>query len=151
MAEIHSTAIVSSEATLAHDVKVDAYSIVGAGVIVGAGTTIGPFTRIEGPVTLGERNRIFGQSSIGTPPQDLKYKGERTELVIANDNVIREFVTINRGTASDDDITNIDSHNFFMAYSHVAHDCHIGSNTILPNNSPLGTHGAGRHFDPLGP
>src|SRR5438045_2666869 len=140
MAEIHSTAIVSSEATLAHDVKVDAYSIVGAGVIVGGGTTLGPFTRIEGPVTIGERNRIFGQSSIGTPPQDLKYKGERTELVIANDNVIREFVTINRGTAGGGGITNIGSHNFVMAYSHVAHDCHIGSNTIFANNATLAGH-----------
>jgi UDP-N-acetylglucosamine acyltransferase len=140
MPEIHPTAIVSSEATLAFDVTVGPYAIIGSGVVIGAGTTVGAFTRIEGPVTIGERNRIIGQSSIGTPPQDLKYKGERTELTIANDNVIREFVTINRGTAGGGGITTIGSHNFFMAYSHVAHDCHVGNNTVFANSATLAGH-----------
>ena len=140
MPEIHQTAIVSSEATLAADVVVDAYSLIGPGVTIGAGTLIGPFTRIEGAVTIGERNRIIGQSSIGTPPQDLKFKGERTELVIANDNVIREFCTLNRGTAGGGGITTIGSGNFFMAYSHIAHDCHIGDHTIFANNATLAGH-----------
>jgi len=140
MPEIHPTAIVSSEAILAYDVVVDAYAIIGPGVSIGAGTHIGPFTRIEGVVTIGERNHIIGQSSIGTPPQDLKFKGERTELVIANDNTIREFCTLNRGTAGGGGITTIGSHNFFMAYSHVAHDCHIGDHTIFANNATLAGH-----------
>ncbi len=140
MPEIHQTAIVSSEATLADDVVVEAYSLIGPGVIIGAGTLVGPFTRIEGAVTIGERNRIIGQSSIGTPPQDLKFKGERTELVIANDNVIREFCTLNRGTAGGGGITTIGSGNFFMAYSHIAHDCHIGDHTIFANNATLAGH-----------
>ncbi|HUR81557.1 MAG TPA: acyl-ACP--UDP-N-acetylglucosamine O-acyltransferase, partial [Thermoanaerobaculia bacterium] len=88
----------------------------------------------------GERNRFVGQCSIGTEPQDLKYKGERTELRIGNDNVFREFVTLNRGTTGGGGVTSIGSHNFFMAYSHVAHDCHIGSNTIFANNATLAGH-----------
>jgi UDP-N-acetylglucosamine acyltransferase len=140
MPEIHPTAIVSNEAILADDVVVDAYTIIGSGVSIGAGTRIGPFTRIEGAVTIGERNRIIGQSSLGTPPQDLKFKGERTELHIANDNTIREFCTLNRGTAGGGGITTIGSNNFFMAYSHVAHDCHIGDNVIFANNATLAGH-----------
>jgi UDP-N-acetylglucosamine acyltransferase len=140
MPEIHPTAIVSYEATLAEDVVVEAYSLIGPGVSIGAGTLVGPFTRIEGAVTIGERNRIIGQSSIGTPPQDLKFKGERTALVIANDNVIREFCTLNRGTAGGGGITTIGSGNFFMAYSHIAHDCHIGDHTIFANNATLAGH-----------
>ncbi len=140
MPEIHPTAIVSNEATIAQDVVVDAYAIIGSGVAIGAGTVVGPFTRIEGAVTIGERNRIIGQSSIGTPPQDLKFKGERTELTIGNGNTVREFCTLNRGTAGGGGITTIGSHNYFMAYSHVAHDCHIGDNVIFANNATLAGH-----------
>jgi UDP-N-acetylglucosamine acyltransferase len=140
MPEIHLTAIVSSEANLAYDVVVDAFAIIGSGVAIGAGSIVGPFTRIEGAVTIGERNRIIGQSSIGTPPQDLKFKGERTELTIGNDNTIREFCTLNRGTAGGGGITTIGSNNYFMAYSHVAHDCHIGDNVIFANNATLAGH-----------
>lgn len=140
MPEVHPTAIVSSEATLAGDVVVGPYAVIGAGVTIGAGTHVGPFSRIEGPTTIGERNRIVGQSSLGTPPQDLKFKGERTELVIGNDNTIREFCTFNRGTSGGGAITTIGSNNFFMAYSHVAHDCHVGSNVIFANNATLAGH-----------
>lgn len=137
---IDTTAIVSSEAVLADDVVVGPYSIVGPSVTIGSGTVIGPYTRIDGPATIGERNRFLGQSSIGTPPQDLKYRGEHSSLVIGSDNVIREFVTINRGTAGGGGVTTIGSFNFFMVYSHVAHDCHIGSNTIFANNATLAGH-----------
>jgi UDP-N-acetylglucosamine acyltransferase len=137
---IHETAVISSEATLAPDVTVGAYSVIGAGVVVGAGTTIGPHVRIDGPTQIGERNRIIGQCSIGTDPQDLKFKGEKTELRIGNDNVFREFVTINRGTTGGGGITTIGNGNFFMAYAHVAHDCHIGSTTIFANNATLAGH-----------
>ncbi|HVR39331.1 MAG TPA: acyl-ACP--UDP-N-acetylglucosamine O-acyltransferase [Thermoanaerobaculia bacterium] len=138
--EIHSTAIISSDAVLASDVTVGACAVIGPQVTIGAGTIIGPFTRIDGPTTIGERNRFVGQASIGSDPQDLKYHGERTELTIGNDNVFREFVTINRGTTGGGGITTIASSNFFMAYAHVAHDCHVGSNTIFANNATLAGH-----------
>ena len=137
---IDSTAIISSEARLADDVEVGPYSIIGPGVIIGAGCKIGPHTRIEGLTTIGERNRFFGQLSIGTPPQDFKYKGEKTELRIGNDNMFREFVTINRGTPGGGGVTVIGNNNFLMAYSHVAHDCQVGSNTIFANNATLAGH-----------
>ncbi len=137
---IAETAIISSDATLAPDVVVGPYAVIGPHVEIGAGTVIGPHMRIEGPTVIGERNRFSGQASIGTDPQDLKFKGERTELRIGNDNVFREFVTINRGTTGGGAITTIGSGNFFMAYAHVAHDCHIGSNTIFANNATLAGH-----------
>jgi UDP-N-acetylglucosamine acyltransferase len=140
MARIHPTAIVHDHAVLADDVEVGPYSIIGERVSIGEGTVIGPHTRIEGPAAIGERNRFWGQSSIGTEPQDLKFKGEKTELVIGNDNVFREFVTINRGTMGGGGITRIGSNNFFMAYSHVAHDGHVGSHTIFANAATLAGH-----------
>jgi UDP-N-acetylglucosamine acyltransferase len=139
-AVIDSTAIVSSEAALAGDVTVGPYAVIGPHVTIGAGTLIGPHVRIEGPVTIGERNNFLGQSSIGTPPQDMKFRGERTELIIGNDNTIREFVTINRGTSGGGGVTTIGSNNYFMAYAHVAHDCHIGTHTIFANNATLAGH-----------
>jgi UDP-N-acetylglucosamine acyltransferase len=137
---IDPTAIVDGQSNVAEDVEIGPYSLIGAHVTIGAGTVLGPFTRIEGPVTIGERNRFFGQSSIGTEPQDLKFKGERTELTIGNDNTFREFVTLNRGTSGGGGVTTIGSSNFFMAYSHVAHDCHIGSNVIFANAATLAGH-----------
>ncbi|HEX2121176.1 MAG TPA: acyl-ACP--UDP-N-acetylglucosamine O-acyltransferase [Thermoanaerobaculia bacterium] len=137
---IAETAVISSDATLAPDVTVGAYAVIGPHVTVGAGTVIGPHVRIEGPTTIGERNRFVGQCSIGTEPQDLKYRGERTELRIGNENVFREFVTINRGTTGGGGITTIGSNNFFMAYAHVAHDCQVESNTVFANNATLAGH-----------
>jgi UDP-N-acetylglucosamine acyltransferase len=137
---IAESAIISSEAALAPDVVVGPYAIIGPHVTIGAGTVIGPHVRIEGPTTIGERNQFIGQSSIGTAPQDLKFGGERTELRIGNDNVFREFITINRGTVGGGGITTLGSKNFFMAYAHVAHDCHVGSNTIFANNATLAGH-----------
>ena len=137
---IDSTAVISSDAVLAPDVTVGAYAIVGAHVTVGAGTIIGPHVRVEGPTQIGERNHFIGHASVGTAPQDLKYKGEKTELRIGNDNVFREFVTLNRGTVGGGALTTIGSGNFFMAYSHVAHDCHVGNTTIFANNATLAGH-----------
>jgi UDP-N-acetylglucosamine acyltransferase len=150
MASIAETAIVSSEASLAPDVVVGHYAVIGPHVTIGAGSVIGPHMRIEGPVTIGERNQFAGQASIGTPPQDLKFKGERTELRIGNDNVFREFVTINRGTTGGGGITTIGNGNFFMAYAHVAHDCHVGSNTIFANNATLAGHVEVGDFSTIG-
>jgi UDP-N-acetylglucosamine acyltransferase len=137
---IADTAIVSQEAVIAEDAVIGPYAIIGPHVSIGGGTIIGPFVRIEGPTTIGERNRFLGQASIGTEPQDLKFGGEKTELRIGNDNVFREFVTINRGTHGGGGITTIGSNNFFMAYAHVAHDCHVESHTIFANNATLAGH-----------
>ncbi|HEY3054459.1 MAG TPA: acyl-ACP--UDP-N-acetylglucosamine O-acyltransferase [Thermoanaerobaculia bacterium] len=139
-AVIDSTAIVSSEAAIAAEVIIGPYAVIGSHVSIGAGTIIGPHVRIEGPTTIGERNVFLGQASIGTQPQDLKFRGEKTELVIGNENTIREFVTINRGTAGGGGVTTIASHNYFMAYAHVAHDCHVGSHTVFANNATLAGH-----------
>src|SRR5262249_279056 len=140
MSRIHPTAIVSDDAQIASDVEVGGYAVIGPLVTIGAGTVVGPHNRIEGPTTIGERNRFYGQASIGGPPQDLKYHEESTQLKIGDDNVFREFVTINRGTAGGGGITTIGSHNFFMAYSHVAHDCLVGSHTIFANCATLAGH-----------
>jgi UDP-N-acetylglucosamine acyltransferase len=140
MAEIDATAIVSPNALLAPGVVVGAYAVIGPNVTIGSGCVVGPFTRVEGPTAIGERNQFYGHASIGGPPQDLKYKGEHTELAIGNDNVFREFVTINRGTTGGGGKTTIGNENFFMAYSHVAHDCHVGSYTIFANNATLAGH-----------
>ena len=137
---IHPTAVIDDNATLADDVTVGAYAVIRGNVTIGAGTIVGPHTYIEGPTRIGERNQFIGFGSIGSPPQDLKYKGEKTELVIGDGNIIREFVTLNRGTTGGGNITSIGSHNLFMAYSHVAHDCHVGNNNIFANNGTLAGH-----------
>lgn len=140
MTQVHQNASVSRDALLADDVTVEAFALVGPNVTIGSGTIVGAYTRIEGPATIGERNHFYGHASIGGPPQDLKYKRERTELIIGNDNVFREFVTINRGTTGGGALTTIGNSNFFMAYAHVAHDCHVGSNTIFANCATLAGH-----------
>jgi UDP-N-acetylglucosamine acyltransferase len=137
---IAETAVVHSGASIAGDVTIGDYSVIDANVTIGAGCIIGPHVVIHGPTTIGERNRIVGHVSIGTDPQDLKYKGEHTELRIGNDNVIREFVTLNRGTVGGGGLTSIGSHNFFMAYSHVAHDSRVGDHTVFANNATLAGH-----------
>ena len=134
------TAIVSSEASLAADVDVGAYALIGPSVTIGAGTSVGPYTRIEGTAVIGQRNHFYGHGSIGGPPQDLKFKGEQSRLEIGDDNTFREFVTINRGTTGGGGVTTIGSHNYFMVYSHVAHDCHVGSHTVFANSATLAGH-----------
>jgi UDP-N-acetylglucosamine acyltransferase len=137
---IDPTAIVSTEAVIADDVTIGAYVIIGPQVTIGAGCHIGPFTRIEGPAHIGERNHFYGHASIGCPPQGRKFKDEGAELRIGDDNVFREFVTVARGTPDGGGSTTIGSHNYFMAHSHVAHDCHVGSHTVFVHGATLGGH-----------
>jgi UDP-N-acetylglucosamine acyltransferase len=137
---IHPTAIVDPDARLAADVSVGPYSIIGAGVEIGAATRIGPHVVIGGPTRIGARNVIYQFSSIGEAPQDKKYAGESTGLEIGDDNTIREFCTLNRGTAQDAGVTRIGNGNWIMAYVHLAHDCQIGSHTIFANNAQLAGH-----------
>ncbi len=140
MATIHPTALVGSGATLADDVDVGAYSIVGPDVVVGAGTRIGPHVVITGRTTLGARNRIFQFASVGDIPQDRKYGGEPTTTTLGDDNVVREFVTIHAGTAQDRGATSIGNGNWFLAYTHVAHDCVVGNFTTFSNNAQIAGH-----------
>jgi UDP-N-acetylglucosamine acyltransferase len=133
-------AIVSPKAQLAPDVTVGAYTVIGDGVTIGAGTWIGPHAVVNGPTTIGQGNRIFQFASIGDAPQDLKYKGEPTTLVIGDRNVFREFTTMNRGTVGGGGVTTIGSDCLFMAYTHVAHDCHVGSRVVMANYATLGGH-----------
>lgn len=147
---IHPTAIIDPRARLADDVRVGAFTIIGADVEIGAGTEIGAHVTIEGPTLIGRDNRIFQFNSIGAAPQDKKYAGEPTRLVIGDRNTIREFCTFNRGTVQDRGETTIGSDNWIMAYVHVAHDCVIGSNTILANGTTLAGHVSVGDFAILG-
>jgi len=140
MSKIHPTAIIDPKAELADDVEVSPYAIIGADVKIDSGTWIGPHTVIEGPTTIGKENRIFQFASVGAEPQDKKYKGEPTTLSIGDRNVIRESVTINRGTSQDIGKTVIGDDNWIMAYVHIAHDCIVGNNTIFANNATLAGH-----------
>ncbi len=137
---IHPTAVISPEASLADDVEVGAYSVIGAGVEIGRGTRVGPHVVIEGQTRIGEDNRIFQFASVGADPQDKKYRGEPSRLEIGDRNVIRECVTLHRGTVQDHAVTKIGNGNLFMAYVHVAHDCVIGNECVLANNATLGGH-----------
>jgi len=133
-------AIVSPQAELAPDVTVGAFTIIGAQVNIARGTVVGPHAVINGPTRIGEENRIFQFASIGDAPQDKKYKGEPTRLEIGDRNVFREFCTVNRGTTHDKGVTVIGCDNLFMAYTHVAHDCELGSNIVLANCATMGGH-----------
>ena len=140
MASIHPTAIVSAGARLATGVSAGAFSIVGAEVQVDEGTTIASHVVIAGRTRIGRRNRIFQFASVGDIPQDRKYGGEPTATEIGDDNVIREFVSINAGTAQDRGTTTIGDRNWLLAYSHIAHDCVIGNDTTFSNNAQLAGH-----------
>ncbi len=133
-------AIISPKAELAVDVTVGAFSIIGPEVTIGPGSVVGPHVVINGPTQIGASNRFFQFASIGDAPQDKKYKGEPTRLVIGDRNVFRESCTVNRGTTHDKGVTTIGHDNLFMAYSHVAHDCVLGSNLIFANGATLGGH-----------
>ena len=137
---IHSTAIIEPSAQIGRNVEIGAYSIVGAGVVIGDDCVIGPHVVLRGPTQLGRNNRIFQFASVGEDCQDKKFKGEPTELIIGDNNIIREFVTIHRGTVQDQGITRIGSDNLLMAYVHVAHDCIVGDHVILANNTTLAGH-----------
>lgn len=137
---IDSRAIVDSAARIADDVIIEAYSIVGADVEIGAGSWVGTHAVIKGPTILGKENRIFQFASIGEEPQDKKYAGELTQLKIGNNNVFREHSTVNRGTVQGGGLTSIGNDNLIMTGVHIAHDCHIGNNTIFSNNASLAGH-----------
>ena len=133
-------AVVDSSAKIDSSVQVGAYAIIGADVEIGRGTRIEPHADIKGPTVIGVDNHIFQFASIGDDPQDKKYAGERTKLVIGDRNTIREFCTLNRGTVQDAGVTTIGNDNWIMAYCHVAHDCVVGNNTIFANNASIAGH-----------
>ena len=133
-------AVVSHDSEIAPGVEIGAFSIIGDGVRIAEGTRIGPHVVVKGPTTIGRENRIYSFSSIGDDPQDKKYAGEPTRLEIGDRNTIRENCTINRGTTQDRGVTTIGDDNWIMAYSHIAHDCDIGSNIIMANATTLAGH-----------
>lgn len=137
---IHKTAIIDPKAELDTGVEVGPYSIIGPHVKIGKDTTLGPHVVIDGWTQIGEGNRIFQFASIGAIPQDLKYKGEESWVIMGNNNTVREFVTIHRGTAQSGGKTIIGNNNLFMAYSHVAHDCRTGNHVVLANAATLAGH-----------
>ena len=137
---IHPTAIIDASSTLAHSVEVGPYAIIGKNVTIGEATTIGAHAVIGDWTQIGENNRIFHQTSVGAPPQDLKYRGEECWTRIGDNNMIREFATIHRGTVTGHAETVIGNNNMFMAYSHVAHDCRIGNGVVMANVATLAGH-----------
>lgn len=140
MPEIHPTAIVDPRAELASGVTVGPYSIIDGQVAIGPDTWIGPHVVIKRHTTIGARCRIYQFASIGEIPQDLKFRGEESQLLIGDDNVIREFATLNRGTAGGGGVTRIGNGNLLMAYTHVAHDCQVGNGVIMSNAATLAGH-----------
>ncbi len=139
-ARIHSSAVVDPAARLGADVEIGAFTLVGAGVEIGDGTRIGPHCSLHGPTRIGRDNRIIGHAAIGGEPQDKKYRGERVELEIGDRNLIREFVTINRGTGDGGGITRVGHDNWLLAYTHIAHDCIVGDHCVFSNNATLAGH-----------
>jgi UDP-N-acetylglucosamine acyltransferase len=137
---IHPTAIIDPTAVIADDVKIGPYTVVGANVEIGAGCEIASHVVINGPTKIGRNNRIFQFSSIGEEPQDKKFHGEDTWLEIGDNNLIRESVTINRGTVQGGGLTRVGTNNWIMAYVHIAHDCLIGNDNIFANNASLAGH-----------
>jgi UDP-N-acetylglucosamine acyltransferase len=140
MTQIHSTAIVDPAAQLADSVVVGPYAVIGASVFIGERTQIGPHCVLQGPMEIGSDNTVHAHAVLGGDPQDMKYRGEPTSLVIGARNTIREFCTFNRGTAQDGGITRVGDDNWIMAYVHIAHDVQVANRTILANNATLAGH-----------
>ena len=140
MAQIHPTAIVDVRAQLGQGVTVGPYTIIDGRVVIGPDSHIGPHVVIRDFTTLGARCRVFQFAVLGEIPQDLKFKGEESQLVLGDDNTVREFATMHRGTAGGGGVTRIGRGNLFMAYTHVAHDCQIGDKVIMSNAATLGGH-----------
>lgn len=140
VSNIHPTSIVAHGASLDETVVVGPYAVIGPQVVIGPGTTVGAHCVIEGRTTIGADNRIFQFASLGAAPQDKKYAGEPTHLVIGNRNTIREFCTFNLGTAQDRGVTTIGDDNWIMAYVHIAHDCVVGNHVTMANNATLAGH-----------
>jgi UDP-N-acetylglucosamine acyltransferase len=137
---IHETAIIDSKAEIDSNVDIGAYSIIGENVFIGSGTVIGSHVVIDPFVTLGRNCRVFQHAAIGAVPQSLKFEGEKTYVKIGNGTIIREFVTIHRGTGFGGGITEVGEENFLMAYTHIAHDCKVGRKVVMANNATLAGH-----------
>jgi UDP-N-acetylglucosamine acyltransferase len=140
MSRIHQTALVNHQAEIDSDVEIGPYSVIGAGVRIGKQTRVASHVVIEGRTSLGQSNTIYQFATIGSRPQDLKYKGEASELIIGNHNTIREYVSLNPGTAGGGMVTRVGDHNLLMMHCHIAHDCLIGSHNIIANGATLGGH-----------
>ncbi|MFY9552573.1 MAG: acyl-ACP--UDP-N-acetylglucosamine O-acyltransferase [Thermoanaerobaculia bacterium] len=138
--EIHPTAVVADSAVLGEGVSIGAYAVIGEGVVLGARTRVGAHVSLQGPAVFGEENRIFDHAALGFEPQDLKHRGDKTRLVVGSRNVFREFTTAHRGTASGHGETVIGDENYFMNYTHVAHDNRIGSRVVMANSAVLAGH-----------
>jgi UDP-N-acetylglucosamine acyltransferase len=139
-ASIHPSANVHPRATIGAGTMIGPHATIGPDVVIGSGCRIGASSVVDGWTAIGDGTEVYPFASIGLAPQDLKYKGEKTRLIIGQHNVFREFATINRGTAGGGGVTRIGDRNVFMAYVHVAHDCHVGNNTIFGNMATLGGH-----------
>ena len=137
---IHPTAIVNNKSKISEEIMIGPYCTIGPNVEIGSHTKLHSHVNITGNTKIGKNNEIFSFASIGTPPQDLKYKGEKNSLIIGDNNKFREYVNINPGTEAGGTITRIGNNNLFMVYCHVAHDCNIGSNIVLANNVQVGGH-----------
>ncbi len=137
---IHPSAIIDPGAKLGANVRVGPYAVIGPEVEVGDDCIIGSHVVIHGPTRIGRNNRIHSHAALGDDPQDKKFRGERTELIIGDDNVIREFCTIHRGTGSGGGVTRIGNDNWLLAYVHVAHDCIVGNHCVFSNNCALAGH-----------
>jgi UDP-N-acetylglucosamine acyltransferase len=140
MSNVHPTAIVDPHAELGRDVEIGPYSIIGVGVKIGRGSRIQAHVVIQGRTTLGEGNVVFPFATVGSVPQDLKYKGEPSELVIGKRNTIREYVSLNPGTSGGGMITKVGNENLLMMYCHIAHDCIVGDRNVIANGATLGGH-----------
>jgi UDP-N-acetylglucosamine acyltransferase len=140
MAQVHPTAIIDRSAELDNEVEVGPYCVIGAGVKIGKGTKVHSHVTIQGRTTLGEGNVVFPFATIGSVPQDLKYKGEPSELTIGNRNTIREYVSLNPGTTGGGMVTRVGDQNLLMMYCHIAHDCSVGNRNVIANGATLGGH-----------
>ncbi|HET9295443.1 MAG TPA: acyl-ACP--UDP-N-acetylglucosamine O-acyltransferase [Candidatus Binatia bacterium] len=140
MSRIHQTALIDRQAEIDSDVEIGPYSVIGAGVRIGQRTRVASHVVIEGRTSVGQGNTIYQFATIGSRPQDLKYRGEASELIIGNHNSIREYVSLNPGTAGGGMVTRVGDHNLLMMHCHIAHDCLIGSHNIIANGATLGGH-----------
>jgi UDP-N-acetylglucosamine acyltransferase len=140
MARIHASAIVDARAELADDVQIGPFSVIGPEVVIGSGTSIQSHVMVTGRTRIGPNNRIYSFSTLGEVPQDKKYAGEPTELLIGEGNTIREFCSLNIGTAQGGGVTRVGSDNWIMGYVHIAHDCAVGDHTVMANLTQLAGH-----------
>jgi UDP-N-acetylglucosamine acyltransferase len=140
MSRIHKTALIDRQAEIDSDVEIGPYSVIGAGVRIGQQTRVASHVVIEGRTSVGQGNTIYQFATIGSRPQDLKYRGEASELIVGNHNTIREYVSLNPGTAGGGMVTRVGDHNLLMMHCHIAHDCLIGSHNIIANGATLGGH-----------